>query len=85
MVLYLQYWDETGKNLKRFGIKHGKITKRPKDCELFSYFNTITHGPLRMERSHGQIATLPTKCVGTLAHSREIVPILRKPRGRQCT
>ena len=47
--------------------------------------NTITHGPLRMERSHSQNATLPTKCVGTLAHSREIVPILRKPRGRQRT
>jgi len=47
--------------------------------------NTITHGPLRMEHSHGQNATLPTKCVGTLAHSREIVPILRKPRGRQRT
>ena len=48
-------------------------------------YNTITHGPLRMERSHGQNATLPTKCVGTLAHSREIVPILLKPRGRQRT
>ncbi len=36
-----------------------------------------------MERSHGQNGTLLTKCVGTLAHSREIVPILRKPRGRQ--
>ena len=51
----------------------------------FAHLNTITHGPLRMERSHGQNGTLPTKCVGTLAHSREIVPILRKPRGRQRT
>ena len=47
--------------------------------------NTITHGPLRMERSQGQNGTLPSKCVGTLAHSREIIPILRKPRGRQRT
>ena len=59
--------------------------KTSRMAEYIQPFNTITHGPLRMERSHGQNGTLPTKCVGTLAHSREIVPILRQPRGRQRT
>ena len=54
-------------------------------CPNIVALNTITHGPLQMERSHSQNATFPTKCVGTLAHSCEIVPILCKPRGRQRT
>ena len=51
----------------------------------FEILNTITHGPLQKEHSHGLKFFLAHKSVGILAHSREIVPILPRPRGRQRT
>jgi len=48
-------------------------------------FNTITHGPLQKKHSHGLKLFLAHKSVGILAQGREIVPILRRPRGWQRT
>jgi hypothetical protein len=52
---------------------------------VFLNVNTITHGPLQKEHSHGLKFFLAHKSVGILAHGREIVTILRRPRGQQGT